>query len=891
MMGEWTNDDARSNAIDVDIAFLNGTFARVRRVRRQPSGRGRLEDGNGAGTSDGNGDGNSNANANANANANDDVASVLDRAVMRARASVRTRRDHAFFALSSRDGIVSDEFARTVDACAKAMTEEGGEATARVGYAREIGMECAARGIEVREKARERDLLDFANGASEDGARDGATVVSVESESDGGVALREATKRASAVFAEGGVSGRVRDHHLIFTLRLKSRERREGDRDGGDGGDETVARLHFVFLAQYVAAPGLFAGQENRAARIQCTQSLTALTSVLRSLSGGRDAFRRLKTWRESPLTRLMWACGMSELQSATLTVFIEDNHQRAVDMDKTSDLVLSPEDEGAYRFAIQLKESDADETAPRTREPPTPTPTKRPNLASKAPAEEITLKTLRTELPSSRTLTGDRRAPSRQRRVDVDVKGTKVSPEQIDAIVRVIRTQVHGLSGRRMESTIRTLASEWTQMVQAHEGIADEFAALEEQLMNAQTREDEAVQYAEQVAADLAVASRWCETLEAEQSTMNERIERAARDSAAAATARADAAERRMHELEEQLKRNSLPEMERVRDEAEEAARQALDMYRTERDEHMKTRETLAGEISTKRALIDQVGFSQARVEEIEAARASDREDVDRAREELRARSKAEGELRDRMAALQYEHDVALRKARDAVLQSEEKLTVMRRERDDALHKAQRGDEDLIEARANARANIFSVESLQTAANETKATLHDTQRELEDVKLQNSELLVQVKHATRELEETSLALNKLHDKLEELEAGSEDATRKRRAADDEVHDLRQFISDLEQKMKSMNMDREVAYQAADVARVENAKLNAKVLDLADDVIRLKASLEHSQAATRALLDDEAARLSRLAPAPAFEEYTTPSWLSDTSWQTVAPAT
>ena len=87
-----------------------------------------------------------------------------------------------------------------------------------------------------------------------------------------------------------------------------------------------------------------------------------------------------------------------------------------------------------------------------------------------------------------------------------------------------------------------------------------------------------------------------------------------------------------------------------------------------------------------------------------------------------------------------------------------------------------------------------------------------------------------------------------------------------------------------------MDMDREIAYQAADVARVENAKLTAEVMDLTDDVSRLKSSLEQSRASTRALLDEEASRLARLAPPAALEEYTTPSWLSDTSWQTLAPA-
>ena len=823
-------------------------------------------------------------------------------------------RDSAVFALSGTRGAAAETTARArVVERAIARIEERVDGLPRGSF--ELSATCVGVGLE--DKAQAKDLLDGLTTARDDGARRadgtrdggdaserGVTVVHIENARDGTLAFESAMKRAAMVFAEG-VSKRagardVADHHAIFSLRLKLRANDDDDDDdGGEAQGETITRLHFVMLAPYVPAPGLFGGQENRTARVRCTRSMTALMAVLRDVgAGGEDAFRRIKTWRDSPLTKLMWGCGMADLKCATLMVLIEHKLRYSVDGDETSDLTLSPEAEGALKFAMQVKEhaEEADgigahePPAPRTHEPPAPTPTKRAALTPSATTGG-NLKTLRAEAPAAaKKSANEHRAPHPQRVESDIVRGTKISPEHIDAIIRVIRTHVHGLNGRRMESTIRNLATEWTQMARAHESIIDEFAALETQLTNAQTREDEAVQYAEQVAADLAVASRWCETLEAEQATMSERIERAARDAAAAAEARADAIERRAQALELQLVRNSVPEMERVRDEAEEAAKQAMEKYRAEQDAHAKTREALGGETSAKRALIEQVEFLQARLEESDSARASDRAEIDRTREELRARFAAEGTLRDELTSMQREHETELKRARDAAQKLEDTLARVTRERDDARHRVQRGEEDLIESRANAQASLLNVESLQAAANEAKAAQSETQRQLERIKLENSDLLVQVKHATRELEETSTALNKLQDKLDELETESEDSARKRRAADDEAHDLRQVITDLELRIKSMDMDREIAYQAADVARVENAKLTAEVMDLTDDVSRLKSSLEQSRAATRALLDEEASRLARLAPPAALEEYTTPSWLSDTSWQTLAPA-
>jgi len=816
-------------------------------------------------------------------------------------------RDSAVFALSGTRGAAAETTARArVVERAIARIEERVEGLPRGSF--ELSATCVGVGLE--DKAQAKDLLDGLTTARDDGgdaSERGVTVVHIENARDGTLALESAMKRAAMVFAEG-VSKRagardVADHHAIFSLRLKLRanddDDDDDDDDDGEAQGETITRLHFVMLAPYVPAPGLFGGQENRTARVRCTRSMTALMAVLRDVGvGGEDAFRRIKTWRDSPLTKLMWGCGMADLKCATLMVLIEHKLRYSVDGDETSDLTLSPEAEGALKFAMQVKEhaEEADgigaheAPAPRTREPPAPTPTKRAALTPSATTRG-NLKTLRAEAPAAaKKSANEHRAPHPQRVESDIVRGTKISPEHIDAIIRVIRTHVHGLNGRRMESTIRNLAAEWTQMARAHENIIDEFAALETQLTNAQTREDEAVQYAEQVAADLAVASRWCETLEAEQATMSERVERAARDAAAAAEARADATERRAHALELQLVRNSVPEMERVRDEAEESAKQAMEKYRAEQDAHAKTREALGGETSAKRALIEQVEFLQARLEESDSARASDRAEIDRTRDELRARFDAEGALRDELTSTQREHETELKRARDAAQKLEDTLARVTRERDDARHRVQRGEEDLIESRANAQASLLNVESLQAATNEAKAAQSETQRQLERIKLENSDLLVQVKHATRELEETSAALNKLQDKLDEIETESEDSARKRRAADDEAHNLRQVITDLELKIKSMDMDREIAYQAADVARVENAKLTAEVMDLTDDVSRLKSSLEQSRAATRALLDEEASRLARLAPPAALEEYTTPSWLSDTSWQTLAPA-
>ena len=80
-------------------------------------------------------------------------------------------------------------------------------------------------------------------------------------------------------------------------------------------------------------------------------------------------------------------------------------------------------------------------------------------------------------------------------------------------------------------------------------------------------------------------------------------------------------------------------------------------------------------------------------------------------------------------------------------------------------------------------------------------------------------------------------------------------------------------------------MDREIAYQAADVARVENAKVSARVLEMTDENARLESALAAARESNRALLDEESARLQRLAPASMDAEYVSPAWLHDDSWQ------
>ena len=107
------------------------------------------------------------------------------------------------------------------------------------------------------------------------------------------------------------------------------------------------------------------------------------------------------------------------------------------------------------------------------------------------------------------------------------------------------------------------------------------------------------------------------------------------------------------------------------------------------------------------------------------------------------------------------------MKTAREAKHEWEDKLNVMRRDRDDALHKLRLKEEEVVEAHAAARAAAaLNVEALQTATNDVKQSQHASNKELEDLKLVNSDLLVQVKHAERELEETALALRKLEEKL-----------------------------------------------------------------------------------------------------------------------------
>ena len=265
--------------------------------------------------------------------------------------------------------------------------------------------------------------------------------------------------------------------------------------------------------------------------------------------------------------------------------------------------------------------------------------------------------------------------------------------------------------------------------------------------------------------------------------------------------------------------------------------------------------------------------------------ARETDRDELARAREELQERHRIEGETRDRVARAAREHDEAMKTAREAKHEWEDKLNVMRRDRDDALHKLRLKEEEVVEAHAAARAAALNVEALQTATNDVKQSQHASNKELEDLKLVNSDLLVQVKHAERELEETALALRKLEEKLERLEEESATDAKRRLESDDETHRLERVIADLEMRVKSVEMDREIAYQAADVARVENAKVSARVLEMTDENARLASALAAARESNRALLDEESARLQRLAPASMDAEYVSPAWLHDDSWQ------
>ena len=751
----------------------------------------------------------------------------------------------------------------------------------------ELSATCAAVGTGDRDEA--KDLLeeDEARARGRDGGGDaherGVTVASVECARDGTNAFESAAERAHAAFADAALKSTA-EHHTVFTLRLKMYASDDDDKDASEL--VTVTRVHIVILAPYVPAPGLFGGVENRDARIRCTRSMTTMMTILRNL--GRSAFRQVKIWRDSPLTRLMWGCGMAELQSAMLVVICDDALVHAVDSDETSPLVFPTETEALLKFALQLKDHTLEEAepSPRTRNPPTPTPTptkKSPRVSN----QEQKVKHLRTEA-----------APHRQRRRGSDArpqnkpehesranKNSKITVDQIDNVVRVIKMHASGLQARRLESTVQNLYREWTQMAHAHENILDDFTALEEELISAQSREDEAVEYAEKLASDLAVTSQWCETLEAEQATANIRAEQAAKDATRVAREQVVELERRVKDLELELVRNSVPEMERVRDESEKSAREALEKFKSSREELSAVNAALDKETKEKRELLAEIETLKGRILSMETSRSRDQEEIERGREELHSRFEAESEMQKRMAEAQKEHDAEVKRLHDAQVEQEDKFNDMRRQRDDALHKLHLKEEELVDARANMRASVLNVESLQTATNEAKAAQQDAQRELEVLKLRNSDLLVQVKHAKRELEGTSEAVDKLTDKLSDLERDSEEAIDKRRAAENQAHELRRSVTDLELNIKSIEMDKEVAYQAANVARAENAKLTAKVLDLNDEVARLKASLTSAQDAARALLDEEASRLARLAPTMPVDEYVSPAWLHDTSWQ------
>ena len=757
-----------------------------------------------------------------------------------------------------------------------------------------VGARASERGGEPR------DLLD--DGADEEeeeeenedenGAR-GMTVALVECARDGTVALESAAARAEEAFRDGGAAAAgasAAAHHVVFTLRLKLW------RDDASSNEPTISRVHFVFVAPYVPTPGVFANHDNRAARVECTKSTTAMMSVLRGLnrrSANGTPVRQVKVWGESPLTRLMWASGMADLRRANLYVLCENVMCRSVEGDETSPLALPPGTEGALRFALQLKEPlDDDEPAPRTRNPPTPT-------ATTSSRERDRIKPLRPE--STRARPARRAPPSRdphasstapasaqvERKESSQSVGPAVSitQDQVEAVIRIIRANAHGLNGRRLESTVRNLMTEWTRMADAHESILDQLTALEHELVAAQEREDEAASYAEKIAADLAVTSRWCETLEAEQSSVGVRIEKAALDAAREPETRANELERRVKELELELLRNSVPEMERVRDEAERASRDAVERLREEREKYEGTRRALEAEVNAKRELMEQIASMRRRAEDAERARETDRDELARAREELQERHRVEGETRDRISRAAREHDEAMKTAREAKHEWEDKLNVMRRDRDDALHKLRLKEEEVVEAHAAARAAALNVEALQTATNDVKQSQHASNKELEDLKLVNSDLLVQVKHAERELEETALALRKLEEKLERLEEESATDAKRRLESDDETHRLGRVIADLEMRVKSVEMDREIAYQAADVARVENAKVSARVLEMTDENARLASALAAARESNRALLDEESARLQRLAPASMDAEYVSPAWLHDDSWQ------
>lgn len=765
-----------------------------------------------------------------------------------------------------------------------------------------VGARASERGGEPR------DLLD--DGVDDDdeegdgmhdddddhGAR-GMTVARVECARDGTVALESAATRAEAAFRDGGAGAGARGsaaaHHVVFTLRLKLW------RDDASASEPNISRVHFVFVAPYVPTPGVFANPDNRAARVECTKSTTAMMSVLRGLNHRRSAngapVRQVKVWGESPLTRLMWASAMADLKRANLYVLCENVMRRSVEGDETSPLALPPGTEGALKFALQLNEPlGDDEPAPRTRNPPTPTQTR------STTREGDRIKPLKPEstraakparrAPPARDPHASSTAPARaevERRESAESAGpaASITQDQVEAVIRIIRANAHGLNGRRLESTVRNLMTEWTRMADAHESILEQFTALEHELAAAQEREDEAVSYAEQIAADLAVTSRWCETLEAEQASVGVRIEKAALDAAREPETRANELERRVKELELELLRNSVPEMERVRDEAERASRDAVERLREEREKYEGTRRALEAEVSAKRELMEQIDSTRRRAEDAERARETDRGELARALEELQERHRIEGETRDRAARAALEHEEAMTTARKAKHEWEDKLNVMRRERDDALHKLRLKEEELVEAHAAARAAALNVEALQSATNDAKQSQNASNKELEDLRLVNSDLLVQVKHAERELEETALALRKLEEKLERLEEESEADARRRRESDDETHRLERVIADLEMRMKTLEMDREIAYQAADVARVENAKVSARVLEMTDENARLKSALAAARESNRALLDEESARLERLAPASVDAEYVSPAWLHDDSWQ------
>ncbi|CEF99074.1 unnamed product [Ostreococcus tauri] len=754
----------------------------------------------------------------------------------------------------------------------------------------EVSATCMASG--TRDRSKPRDLLE--DGGDDASGTSGTTVVRLESVSDAVAAYEDAMHRAQSVFVEGGVEV---DRHVVFTLRLKLWSDAETATETESEDEPVVTRVHFVFVAPYVPSAGIIggAGKVDRAARIDCTRSLAALMAVLRSLDShtSDSASRQIKAWRESPLTRLMWTCGMLNLHCATLYAVCENVLCHAVEDDETSPLVLPPAVEGVLKFALQLKETVEDsEPTPRTRNPPVPTPPRvHTSVKSREPTSSVADR--RTRLTRADTVTW-RRAPTGEARRSVtpapadgmpeSSQGEKITLEQVDAIARFIRTHASGLSGRRMEGTMRRLMTEWTQMSQSYETILEDFGTLEEQLAAAQLREDEAVEYAEQITSDLAVTSRWCESLEEEKAGVPARIKQAAMEAERVAIARADALEKRVKELEAQLVRNSVPEMERVRDEAERAAKEAIEKYEQELEKRVSIQGTLEGVIGTQRTLQEEIESVRRELETSERARKAEREETERVRNDLRQRYEVEGELRNRIAESEQSHEKSMRAARQATVEREDELNDMRRQRDDALHKVHQKEEEIVEARANARASSLNAEVAQSALSDAKEVQQKNAKEIEALKLRNSDLIVEIKHAKRELEETCIALNNVKEKLEELEDGSEEMIQKRREIDDEVHRLKLTVADLEAKNKSIEMDREVAYEAADVARMEHAKIMASVLDLTEEVSRLQSSLFAAQETTRVLLDEEAARLKQLVPPVPDNEYVSPEWLRDTSW-------